>query len=271
MTTPAGERLQAVVVVPCFNEKARLDLTSFETFVAANGHVTFLFVDDGSTDGTGHFITAGADRVAGFAALRLPRNRGKGEAVRAGLLHALESRPHVVGFWDADLSTPLDELPVMLGMLGDRPALQVVTGARVQLLGRWMDRHATRHYLGRVFATAASLILRMPVYDTQCGAKVFRVTPALESVLSRPFLSRWVFDVELLMRYRGLLGDPRTGWIEERPLRRWTDVPGSKLRPTDFIGVAHDLVRIWIDGRRDHALAAPAGGTTAKPEARVRR
>lgn len=256
MNGPTSGEPRAVVVVPCYNESARLDVASFEGFVAVNPRVRFLFVDDGSTDGTGDLITAAADRVPGLVALRLPQNRGKGEAVRAGLLHAIESRPDVVGFWDADLSTPLDELPVMLGMLRDGPALQVVTGARVQLLGRWMDRRLARHYLGRVFATAASLTLRMPIYDTQCGAKVFRVTAALESALARPFLSRWIFDVELLMRFRGLWGDPRAGWIEELPLRRWADVAGSKLRPTDFIGVARDLIRIWIEGGGDASRPA---------------
>ena len=76
----------------------------------------------------------------------------------------------------------------------------VILASRVSLLGRRIVRSTRRHYLGRIFATLASRILRVAVYDTQCGAKLFRCAPALAAALRDPFLSRWVFDVELLGR-----------------------------------------------------------------------
>jgi dolichyl-phosphate beta-glucosyltransferase len=95
-----------------------------------------------------------------------------------------------------------------------------------------------------VFATFASIFLRIPVYDTQCGAKVFRATPALREALATPFRSSWVFDVELLGRL--LRGSPTVGPVplaefEEMPLREWRDVGGSRLTPFGMARAAADL------------------------------
>src|SRR5262249_59105570 len=105
-------------------------------------------------------------------------------------------------------------------------------GSRVKLLGRTIDRRIGRHYRGRIFATLASLVLDLPVYDTQCGAKLFRTSAILAAALSRPFRSRWSFDVELLQRLvLGFGGVPALAVREivEEPLAVWRDVPGSKL------------------------------------------
>ena len=90
----------------------------------------------------------------------------------------------------------------LVDTLADDEHLQVVIGSRVGLLGHDIDRSLRRHYLGRIFATVSSAVLDLPVYDTQCGAKAFRVTPALRAALADPFTSRWAFDVELLGRLR---------------------------------------------------------------------
>src|SRR5437762_2862299 len=72
---------------------------------------------------------------------------------------------------------------------------------RVKLLGRNIQRSLIRHYCGRVFATVASLALGVDVYDTQCGAKIFRATPEMRQIFATPFRSQWIFDVEILSRY----------------------------------------------------------------------
>jgi hypothetical protein len=125
----------------------------------------------------------------------------------------------------------------------------MVFGARIRLLGRHVNRRARRHYLGRVFASVVSLTLRLPIYDTQCGAKIFRVTPELSAVLADPFLSRWIFDVEILARYIHLHhGDTRYlhDSIYELPLKRWEDVAGSKVGPGAFLKAVGDLWHIYF-------------------------
>ncbi len=240
------------LVVPCYNEEQRLDLHAFRSFLGATPLAHVLFVDDGSTDATRAVLERFAAESGGSATVLVqPRNGGKAEAVRCGMRHAIASGATLVGFWDADLATPLDAVFDFVGILSRRPDIEWVIGARVLLLGRDIQRRVLRHYLGRVFATAASMALAMPVYDTQCGAKLFRVNNDLRQVLARPFVSRWVFDVEMISRLHKLRlrdhGRPAVSSIFEVPLHRWVDVAGSKVRTRDFVKASVELFRIWRD------------------------
>jgi dolichyl-phosphate beta-glucosyltransferase len=238
------------IVVPCYNEAERLRTEAFRRFAAREPRVDFLFVNDGSTDGTLE-VLRGLERESPqrFELLDLPRNRGKAEAVRAGLCAAFKSSADYVGYWDADLATPLDEIPRFAAILDGSPRVELVFGARVALLGRSVQRRPLRHYLGRVFATAVSLVLRLPIYDTQCGAKLLRRTPALAALFEEPFLVNWTFDVELLARLsrarRVAGGTPVAEAVYEQPLERWEDVAGSKVRPRDFFVAFFEVARIW--------------------------
>jgi dolichyl-phosphate beta-glucosyltransferase len=241
-------RAETVVAVPCYNEAGRLDRDAFLRFAAERPAIHFLFVNDGSTDDTLAVLRALAGAAGGAASvLDLRENRGKGEAVRAGLLRALESDPEYVAFWDADLATPLAELDRFGRVLAADPELLLVMGARVQLLGRAITRSPVRHYLGRVFATAASLALRLAVYDTQCGAKLLRVSPATRALFAEPFHSRWIFDVEILARMIAAAPGGSTEVarrVHECPVDAWSDIAGSKLRHRDFVRAVTDLWRI---------------------------
>ena len=245
----AREIDRCTVIVPCFNEEKRLQREAFHAFLERQHPVRLLFVNDGSTDGTLSVLTelqtAFPEQVD---VLDKQPNGGKAEAVRAGMLHAVAHTPHgLVGFWDADLATPLDAILEMKRILDHRPQLEMVFGARVRLLGRSIKRKPARHYLGRIFATVVSTLLRVPIYDTQCGAKLFRVTPDLQHVLAQPFHSRWIFDVELLARFLDLHAhDPAyaPAAIYEFPLLVWHDVAGSRLRPGDFLRSIAELNHI---------------------------
>jgi glycosyltransferase involved in cell wall biosynthesis len=255
---------ELALVVPCYNEAARLDPEAFLHFLTMHPAVELVFVDDGSVDGTAEVLDRmRAAAPARLTTLRQPVNRGKGEAVRAGILAALSRQPHVVGFFDADLSTPLRAVDDFLAVLRTHPTVEFVLGSRVRLMGRDVKRRATRHYLGRVFATAASLALDLPIYDTQCGAKVIRVNAATASLFADPFRSRWVFDVELIGRYLRLPvapgGPPRRDGLYELVVPAWHDRPGSKVQWHDFPRAMVDLAYIW----RDRVAHRPVRGAAA--------
>jgi dolichyl-phosphate beta-glucosyltransferase len=233
------------IVVPCYNEGQRLPVSQFEEFLRTS-EIDFLFVDDGSRDNTMDVLTglkaARPDRVT---IVRQLQNRGKAEAVRYGICVAMDAHYDYAGFWDADLATPLGEIREFLQIFAERPELDMVFGSRIKLLGRHVERKASRHYLGRVFATFVSTMLGLPIYDTQCGAKIFRVRPTTQALFENAFLSRWVFDVEILARYLSRVGTAAaTAGIYEFPLHSWVDVGGSKLKSTDFLVAFLDVLRI---------------------------
>jgi glycosyltransferase involved in cell wall biosynthesis len=234
-------------VVPCYGEAARFQGAHFVTLVDSEPDISVLLVDDGSTDDTAAKLLEVSNlRPSAVHVLPLDHNVGKAEAVRLGLLRALESGASVVGYLDADLATPVAEMLRLTKIIRERD-VDVVFGARVALLGRQIERNSARHYFGRVFATAASLILRLRVYDTQCGAKLFKNTPALKAALATPFVSNWAFDVELFGRL--LSADPPISQrrMLEEPLLEWNDVPGSKVGAAGVLTTAFDLVRIARD------------------------
>ena len=238
------------VVVPCFNEAARLDVKAFAAFTA-HTDVHFLFVDDGSTDDTIRVLreleSLCPERIRVHP---LSSNVGKAEAVRLGLVEACRSRPTYVAFWDADLATPLDDIVPFAQLLDSRPEIEMVFGSRVNLLGRSVHRRLLRHYVGRVFATAAAAVLGLGIYDTQCGAKMFRATDRFIAQLQEPFIGGWIFDVEMIARdvrtRRGTDLPPTSTVIYEFPLTVWRDVAGSKIKPRDWFIVGANLGRIYF-------------------------
>jgi glycosyltransferase involved in cell wall biosynthesis len=272
-STDAQRRPEAIVVVPCFNEARRLDPQAFAAFLSECRNVTFLFVDDGSTDDTPLVVERlRQQHPRQVWSLRLSENVGKGEAVRRGVQVALRRRPAMFGYWDADLATPLDAIPQFCDVLRARPNISLVMGSRVALLGRQIRRRGMRHFLGRAFATAASIVLRLPVYDTQCGAKLFRVTPATVDLFSRPFGARWIFDVEILARLLRRAGRrDLCESIYEVPLEKWEDVDGSRLRPRDFLVATVDLASIYwryMRGRTKSATVKQAGAVGSNSDQR---
>jgi len=257
------------IVIPCYNEAARLDGDAFVSFLDGSDEepgaadVDFLFVNDGSRDDTMARLESLAARAPGrIRVLDLQPNRGKAEAVRAGLRDAFGRGVACAGFWDADLATPLTEIPRFVEAIEARPLCQAVFGARAQLLGRDIRRRQLRHYAGRIFATFASMSLGLPVYDTQCGAKLFRRSPQIEAVFAEPFMSRWIFDVEIVARMVRAFGRTGPGGARDRiyelPLNRWVDVAGSKVGPFDFVRSAVELARITRRYRAYAVGPAPA-------------
>ncbi len=232
-------------IVPCFNEFERLPVDEWRRAFAGEPDALWLLVDDGSTDDTLDLLKCLADSFPNVEVLELPLNMGKAEAVRRGALWALqETACEWVGYLDADLATPADELRRIFERHAERSEVLAILGSRIQRLGSRIERKMARHYFGRCAATAISVVLRLPTYDTQCGAKAIRRDLAAE-VFALPFASRWLFDAELIARCRNLLGSAKVlSNLVEEPLDVWHEKPGSKIRPVDLLRLPLDLWRL---------------------------
>ncbi len=210
------------LVIPCYNEAKRLD---FEKFKVVKSNCYFLFVNDSSKDDTLDVIKE--NMTDNMYVLNLTKNVGKGEAVRRGMLY-LKTLPifqeiEWAGYWDADLSTPLDELNNFFLYAKTFPGkIDSIWGSRIFKLGCNIKRSFMRHFLGRLFSVVIGIFLKVESYDSQCGAKLIR-KELLDISFLEPFISRWIFDLEILLRLEGYN-------IIECPLKNWTRVPGSKLR-----------------------------------------
>jgi dolichyl-phosphate beta-glucosyltransferase len=238
------------IIIPCYNEATRLRVAEYRRFAKQHDGVKFLMVNDGSVDGTLSVVNRlAADDRAHFEVLDLAKNCGKAEAVRQGFLHAATDRPAAIGFWDADLATPLSAIADFIDVIQRQPELMAVIGVRVPLMGHDIRRRPIRRWLAAEFAQVVSMVFGQRFHDTQCGAKLFRVTPETIAAFSMPFASRWIFDVELFARLRQLLSSQ---WkaklceaIYEFPLNAWQDVAGSKLKRGDFFKALGELMMIW--------------------------
>jgi len=244
--------VSATIVIPCYNEAERLDRGAVARLVAGlralDHRNRVLLVDDGSTDGTAQLLRDIEAQNGAVRALILAENGGKAEAVRRGLTSALDAGATIVGFADADFATPPEELTRLLEVAVRHPEDVAVLGSRVLLLGHAIDRSPKRHYVGRIFATIAGPFLGVGAYDSQCGAKFFRDTPALRAAVSEPFRSRWGFDLELLGRLQGC--GVRPSQMREEPLNEWRDVGGSKVTTLSGLRTFWELVSIRRDLRK---------------------
>ena len=234
------------LVIPCYNEEARLDTGAYTSFLS-RFPVDVYFVDDGSRDNTRAVLdrlqSAHPDQVR---VVVLENNRGKAEAVRQGVLASLDAGHPLVGYFDADLSTPLDAALELADSL-KRDGVKLVMGSRVKMMGRDISRRAVRHYLSRIFSTIVCLILGMNFYDTQCGAKLFVNTAQTRRIFSFPFQVGWTFDVELIWRFYLAFAAPGfnpEAIMREYPLMVWRDVAGSKVSYRDAVKIAKELVRL---------------------------
>lgn len=233
------------IVVPCYNEAERLPGEAFLAYLSTHPYVTFCFVNDGSRDQTLPVLQALQQRnPTQIDVLNLPQNQGKAGAVRAGMNHCGTKIFDYVGYFDADLATPLAAIDDLQNVLDKHPDCVFVMGSRIKHLGVNIQRSAFRHYVGRIIATTISAILRLPVYDTQCGAKLMR-REATGAVFADAFISPWLFDVELIARLVGQYGRANIkGRLLEEPLQEWIEQDDSRISSTYVFRMWYELYRI---------------------------
>jgi dolichyl-phosphate beta-glucosyltransferase len=254
------------LVVPCYNEEKRLDCEAFLSFVKRNPGVHLLFVNDGSKDRTLEVLKDLRARAPhGIDVLDMPKNGGKAEAVRQGMLFAVDQGAELTGYWDADLATPLEAIPDFVRIVDRLSCVDVVFGSRCRMLGHRINRTVKRRVISGLCATLARMALRLPIRDTQCGAKVFRTTPAFRAAISAPFTAGWLFDVELFGRVANGTSAPRDAFYE-LPLSEWADIAGSKVSGRAVINSGFRMLGLIAENRLGLKIAAGRTGDVASPD-----
>jgi dolichyl-phosphate beta-glucosyltransferase len=210
------------LVVPAYNEADRLppSLARMREYLDASAEeYEVIVVDDGSRDGTSAAVEHAAVSWPQLQLLRLERNRGKGAALRAGMLAA---RGDHRAFSDADLSTPLEELAKLRSRL--QGECQVAIASRAGGADIEVHQPLRRELMGKTYNVLLRMLVLPGIHDSQCGFKVFTDTAAIACFepLQTP---RFGFDAEVLLRAR------RRGWrIAEVPVR-WRHVEASRVGP----------------------------------------
>jgi dolichyl-phosphate beta-glucosyltransferase len=239
------------VIIPCFNERARLRRTLDEVaaWARARGRaIEIIVADDGSTDGTPDIAREWAAEIGGLRIVALPRNEGKGAAVRAGLLAA---RASLRAFVDADGATPFEEIEVLETLVAR--GADVAVGSRTLDTSK-VDALVHRQFFGLLFRTLVRTLLVRTVEDTQCGFKLFRADAA-ERLFTEQLVPGFAFDVEVIGRAE------RAGLHVAETAVRWREQPGSKVRVLiDGMKMALDVLRLRM------ALGPlPASATGRRP------
>jgi len=239
------------VVIPAYNEERRLNSTldRIARYLCELGiDWELVVVDDGSTDATAGLVRTASRGDRRIRLVRSRTNRGKGHAVRRGVL---ASRGRQVLFSDADLATPIEDLEVLRAALA--AGADCAIGSRAHRASDvQVEQNVVRRFLGQTGNLLIRALATPGIADTQCGFKLFDGDKARRA-FGLAVIDGWGFDVEILHLFR------RFGWtVEEVPVR-WMHQPGSKVRPTAYVEVLHDLFRLRREhGRRDSAPPARA-------------
>ena len=233
------------LIIPCYNEASRFPVNRFVSFLKKKNAASIYFVNDGSSDNT--------DSVLEDLRIKFPKhvrvinrekNEGKAAAVRLGMNNALRNNKFdSFAFLDADLSTSIEECILLSEKITKK--ISFVFGSRIKKLDNKIQRKAHRFIIGRVIATFISKMLRLPIYDSQCGCKIFSREWAT-LIFSEVFLTRWLFDVEIFYRLINHFGRTKIQTkILEVPLSAWIDSENSKVSLFYGIKVWFDLLKIY--------------------------
>jgi dolichyl-phosphate beta-glucosyltransferase len=247
------------IVIPAYNERRRIAPTLERVLAFVRREkwdAEIIVVDDGSSDDTAEIVRSMAERNPQLRLVENPGNRGKGYSVRHGML---EAQGEIVVFSDADLSSPIEEMPKLLQA--------IEAGADIAIGSRWLQAELQtnrqslhRQFFGRVFNALNRLILGLPFKDTQCGFKAF-TRRAAQTILPLQRIERWGFDPEILFLAR------KFGFrVKEVPVR-WGHVGGTRINPLiDGARMFEEMLRIrWYDISGKYS-----GGSTGPSSAAVK-
>jgi glycosyltransferase involved in cell wall biosynthesis len=234
---------QTCLIIPCYNEAKRLDIAAFEKFLSTEKDFAICFVDDGSTDDTVNLLKSLQSRNPGkIFLIKLDQNKGKAEAVRAGVLQMnAKEQFDYFGYFDADLSTSLVTAKDFEQILATYKEVQILFGSRMPQQGALIRKNYLRHLAGRCFSVVINHYFNIDLYDTQCGAKLFR-KKIVPLVFEKEFISRWLFDVEIILRLKKKYSGVKT--VKEIPLKQWINKKGSKIKLSDLFKLPAEMRKI---------------------------
>ena len=224
---------KAIFIIPFFNEEIRIDILEYKLAFNEYRSIDFLLIDDGSKDSTSTIL------------MNFEKDFDINNRIKFNLLFINENDYEYLGYLDADLATPISEMIKLVDFSVENNKFDFVMGSRIKLIGNEVSRSIKRHYFGRVFATIISqFILKTPIYDTQCGAKIIK-SKLSKSLFEKPFLTKWLFDVELLLRFKAI--DSKYIYkTREFPLDIWVEKGDSKIKFTDLLLVPYQIFKLYI-------------------------
>lgn len=226
------------VVIPAYNEEKRIKGSLSETCTCLENsgmNYEIIVVDDGSSDGTSRLLESVSTDFPKMRLVRYEKNRGKGHALRTGVLVTKGERVLVM---DADLSTPIEELPKLMAHLSDG-GFEIAIGSRALALSDIIRKQPWwRREMGKTFNRIVKVLVIGDFRDTQCGFKLFKGKVARE-LFGEATIDRFAYDVEILARAK------KKGYgIKEVPIR-WINSPDSRVDPLkDSLRMMADLLRI---------------------------
>ena len=225
MNTKNYSEFRLALIIPFYNEEKRINAGSFTNFADQNKDILLILVDDGSRDNTKNILTSICSVSAtNSEAIYLEKNVGKGNAIRTGMEKAILYQIPFIGYMDADLSAPFEEILRLHQYIQTSDDLSVF-GSRLKKLGSDIKRSLFRHITGRMVATITDSRFNIGCYDTQCSAKIFTIE-SLKPAITEPFFTRWFFDIELILRIRKKFERFK---VQEIPLNKWEHKAGSKI------------------------------------------
>jgi len=237
------------IIIPCYNEENRLNVTAFIDFISKENKYHLCFVNDGSKDHTVEVLKeiqqANPTKVS---VINLIENEGKAAAVRAGAKYLYtKSNVSYIGFMDADLSTDFKDFGDLVNTLHTINSLGFVFGSRAKEASKEIQKDSIRAVISKLINVLIVFILGLSISDTQCGAKVFKAN-LVPLLFGKKFKTKWLFDVEMFIRLKRHFGKEKTtSLIYEQPLSRWVHMEDSKLGLKDSVEIPFRLVSIWVN------------------------
>ncbi len=237
--------MKTLLLIPFYNEESRIDQQAILRYVSEDPELDLLLLDDGSTDATYQMLQDIASQSSQIAVYHSDHNLGKGGIIRDAILHSTDQLDQYdyIGYFDGDLSTPLSYYRILQNRLIQEPHRKMVMGSRRPNTDNNLQVKPYRRWIGRFVASLINSIIGYPFYDTQCGAKLFRTEDLLELV-GEPFISSWLFDVELILRLSQMSDTPVEELVMELPVSSWEHKDGSKISYRYFPSMLGEMRKI---------------------------